>query len=313
MTISAGTTQARQATAVRAENLHKSYGSTVAVDGVSLEILRGEIFGLLGPNGAGKSTTLGMLSGLLLPDRGRVELAGSDPALPQARRRLGVAPQGLAVYPDLTAEENLRFFGELYGLGGAALRQRVAWALDLAGLQERRRDRVAAYSGGMQRRLNLACALVHDPEVLFLDEPTVGVDPQSRNAIFEQIEALRGADKTVVYTTHYMEEAQRLCDRVAIVDHGKILAMGAVDELIAAHGGKSVVRVELGESPAGGADPTGLGGEVDGTTLRLDTDRPHDAIARVFASKVRVERLQLEPADLESVFLNLTGRRLRDA
>jgi ABC-2 type transport system ATP-binding protein len=299
--------------AVRAEGLRKSYGSTMAVDGVSLEIPAGRIFGLLGPNGAGKSTTIGMLSGLLLPDAGRVEIAGGDPALAENRRRLGVAPQALAIYPELTAEENLRFFGELYGLSGSRLRERVAWALDLAGLTERRRERVDKYSGGMQRRLNLASALVHEPEVVFLDEPTVGVDPQSRNAIFEQIEALRASAKTVLYTTHYMEEAQRLCDFVAIVDHGKILAQGTVDELIAAHGGKSVLRVELVERPGGDADPTGLGGDLDGTSLRIDTDRPHEAIARVFASGVRVERLQLEPADLESVFLNLTGRRLRDA
>jgi ABC-2 type transport system ATP-binding protein len=299
--------------AVRADGLRKSYGATVAVDGVSLEIRGGEIFGLLGPNGAGKSTTIGMLAGLLLPDAGRAEIAGGDPALPGTRRRLGVAPQALAIYPELTAEENLRFFGVLYGLARDRLRERVGWALELAGLTERRGERVANYSGGMQRRLNLACALVHDPEVLFLDEPTVGVDPQSRNAIFEQIERLRAAAKTVLYTTHYMEEAQRLCDRVAIIDHGKILALGKVDELIAAHGGKSVLRVELGAPPADGADPTGLGGVLDGTTLRVDTARPHEAIARVFAAGVRVERLQLEPADLESVFLNLTGRRLRDA
>jgi ABC-2 type transport system ATP-binding protein len=298
--------------AVRAEGLRKAFGATLAVDGVSLDIRRGEIFGLLGPNGAGKSTTIGMLSGLLLPDAGRVAIAGGDPSLPESRRQLGVAPQALAIYPELTAEENLRFFGELYGLGGARRRERVAWALELAGLSERRGERVANYSGGMQRRLNLACALVHDPEVLFLDEPTVGVDPQSRNAIFEQIGALRAAAKTVLYTTHYMEEAQRLCDRVAIVDHGRILALGTVGELIAAHGGKSVLRVELGERPPDGVDPTGMGGVIDGVKLRLDTDRPHEAIARLFASGSRVDRLELEPADLESVFLNLTGRRLRD-
>jgi linearmycin/streptolysin S transport system ATP-binding protein len=192
------------ATAVLADGLRKSYGATLAVDGVSLEIRGGEIFGLLGPNGAGKSTTIGMLAGLLLPDAGRAEIAGGDPALPGTRRRLGVAPQALAIYPELTAEENLRFFGVLYGLAGAGLRERIAWALELAGLTDRRGERVSGYSGGMQRRLNLACALVHDPEVLFLDEPTVGVDPQSRNAIFDQIVRLRAAAKTVLYTTHYM-------------------------------------------------------------------------------------------------------------
>ena len=220
-----------------------------------------------------------------------------------------MAPQSLALYEELTGEENLRFFGRLYGLSGARLRERVDWALDLAGLADRRRDRIEGYSGGMQRRLNLACALVHDPRVLFLDEPTAGVDPQSRHLLFERIEALHAEGRTVLYTTHYMEEAQRLCDRVAILDHGRILALDTVDGLIAAHGGKSVVEAEFAAAPIAAAE---LGGVVTGRALRVDTDRPLEALARIAAAGVPVERLRLERADLETVFLNLTGRRLRD-
>ncbi len=298
------------APAVRATRLRKSFGSIVAVDGVSFTVAAGEVFGLLGPNGAGKSTTLALLAGLLRPDAGGAEIDGlPDPTRPEVRRRLGVAPQALALYEELTGEENLRFFGQLYGLRGPLLRERVGGGLELAGLTDRRRDRVETYSGGMQRRLNLACALVHDPRVLFLDEPTVGVDPQSRNLLFERIEALHAEGRTVLYTTHYMEEAQRLCDRVAILDHGRILALDTVEGLIAAHGGKSVVEAELAAAPP---EPEALGGVLAGRSLRIDTDRPLEALARIAAAGVAVERLSLERADLETVFLNLTGRRLRD-
>jgi ABC-2 type transport system ATP-binding protein len=223
---------------LRASGLRKSFGDRLAVDGVSFEVGRGETLGLLGPNGAGKTTTIGMIVGALRPDAGRVTLDGQDdPTRPEIRRRVGVSPQALALYADLTGEENLSFFGSLYGLAGARLRERVAWALEFAGLADRRRDRVLGYSGGMQRRLNLVCGLLHDPPVILLDEPTVGVDPQSRNAIFESIERLRAEGRTIVYTTHYMEEAERLCDRVAIMDHGRILAVDTVEGLLRTHGG----------------------------------------------------------------------------
>jgi ABC-2 type transport system ATP-binding protein len=217
--------------------IRKTYGERVAVDGLSFEVRRGETFGLLGPNGAGKSTTLLMLTGLLRPDAGRILLDGGSPTEPAVRRSLGLAPQGLAIYPDLSAEENLAFFGRLYSLPRARLAERVEWALDLAGLPDRRRDRVVTFSGGMQRRLNLACALVHDPQVLLLDEPTVGVDPQSRNHIFEAIERLKKDGRTIVYTSHYMEEVERLCDRIAIIDDGRLLALDDLDALLRAHAG----------------------------------------------------------------------------
>ena len=291
---------------VRVAGLKKAYGRQVAVDGVTFEIRRGETFGLLGPNGAGKSTTLHLLAALLRPDAGTIEIAGAggDP-----RRSLGLAPQSLSLYPDLSAEENCRFFGRLYGLAGARLRERTDAVLQLAGLTERRRDRVQTFSGGMQRRLNLACALIHDPPFLLLDEPTAGVDPQSRNHVFESIEALKQRGMTLLYTTHYMEEAQRLCDRVAILDRGRILALDSVERLIEAHGGGSVIEAELGRTPA---DPGALGGSLDGFRWRLETPRPFEDLARAAGSGVTFQHVRVDRPDLESVFLSLTGRNLRD-
>ncbi|HEX7078270.1 MAG TPA: ABC transporter ATP-binding protein [Candidatus Eisenbacteria bacterium] len=196
--------------AIQVNDLRKSYGDLVAVDGVSFAVEAGETFGLLGPNGAGKSTTIGMIVGSLRPDTGTVTVDGeADPTRPAIRRKIGVTPQSLALYAELTAEENLAFFGRLYGLSGDRLKHRVEWALAFAGLTDRRRDRVAAFSGGMQRRLNLVCGLLHEPPVILLDEPSVGVDPQSRNLLFENIEALKREGRTILYTTHYMEEAER--------------------------------------------------------------------------------------------------------
>jgi len=291
---------------LRVEGLRKSYGSRVAVDGVSFEVRRGETFGLLGPNGAGKSSTLHMLAGLLKPDAGQILLseAHGDP-----RKSLGLAPQSLSLYPDLTAEENCRFFGQLYGLRGARLKSRVEAVLELAELQERRKDRVETYSGGMQRRLNLACALVHDPPLLLLDEPTAGVDPQSRHHLFVSIEALKRQGKTLIYTTHYMEEAQRLCDRVAIMDAGKILALDAVDRLIEAYGGRSSIEAELATPPEQIED---LPGDLQGTRWRLLTERPFEDLARLARRGVAFDRVRVERPDLEGVFLSLTGRKLRD-
>jgi ABC-2 type transport system ATP-binding protein len=221
---------------LRLEGVRKSYGPLVAVDGLSLAVQRGEVLGLLGPNGAGKSTTVNLAVGLLAPDAGSVTIEGlGPPTNPSVRRSIGVAPQALALYELLSGEENLRFFGEVYGLGGAPLAKRVGWALEFVGLTDRRRDRVSTYSGGMKRRLNLASALVHDPALILLDEPTVGVDPQSRHQIFANILELKRLGRTLICTTHYMEEAERLCDRVAIVDKGRLLSLGTVQELLDAH------------------------------------------------------------------------------
>jgi len=276
-------------------NVRKSFGNTVAVDGLSLSVRKGELFGLLGPNGAGKSTTVSLAVGLLSPDAGIVAIEGlGNPADPAVRGRIGVAPQALALYDLLSAEENLHFFGEVYGLSGARLAQRVAWCLDFVGLTDRKRDRVGTYSGGMKRRLNLASALVHDPELLLLDEPTVGVDPQSRNKIFENIEALYADGRTIIYTTHYMEEAERLCDRIAIVDAGRLLDQGALPELLARHGGAATLVVTS-----------------NGAERRVTTADPLAELNRL-AAQGAIDAFQMERPTLEQVFLHLTGRSLRD-
>jgi ABC-2 type transport system ATP-binding protein len=295
---------------IQAEQLVKRFGELTAVDSVSFEISKGETFGLLGPNGAGKTTTIHMLVGALKPDGAKVVIDSiPDPTHARARQRIGIAPQALALYENLSAAENVAFFGKLYGLSGSALQKQVYWALSFTGLSDRRKDRTKTYSGGMKRRLNLACAVVHKPHVLFLDEPTVGVDPQSRNHIFENIETLKGEGTTILYTTHYMEEAQRLCDRVAIMDKGKVLAMDTVDGLIETHGGKSLVTATMDKPPE---DPSALPGELDGRSLRVETDRPLEEVARLTDAGVHFTQLRVDRPDLEAVFLNLTGRRLRD-
>lgn len=286
--------------------LRKRFGSLVAVDGLSLAAHKGEVLGLLGPNGAGKSTTIGMAMGLIEPDGGEVRIAAGDghhvlgPKAAEARALLGVAPQSLALYEQLTGEENLLFFGKIMGLSGRHLRERVQHVLGLVALTPRSKDRVVTYSGGMKRRLNLAAALVHSPPIVLLDEPTAGVDPQSRNNLLDVVRELASGGCTVIYTTHYMEEASRLCSRVGIIDQGKLLALGTVEQLIAQHGGKPVVAL-------------GMHGANGHEHKRIATDDPLATIREALTSggtqpfEVRIER-----PDLETVFLNLTGRSLRD-
>ncbi|MBW1810831.1 MAG: ABC transporter ATP-binding protein [Deltaproteobacteria bacterium] len=295
---------------IRIVDLQKKFAELTAVAGISLEVQHGENFGLLGPNGAGKTTTLNMIVGLLQPDGGYIEIDGArEITSAEVKKRIGTAPQSLSLYDDMSAVENLSFFGRLYGLAGKKLAERIDWTLSFSGLQDRQADRVKTFSGGMKRRLNLACALVHDPTLLLLDEPTVGVDPQSRNHIFDSIEKLNSQGTTVIYTTHYMEEAQRLCDRVAIIDKGKILAIDSVDKLIEQHGGVSVIKANLASRPA---DPSVLPGELNGSALRIETDRPLEVIAQLTDRGIKFSTLSVDQADLETVFLNLTGRRLRD-
>ena len=276
-------------------SVRKRFGDLIAVDGLSLEIRRGEIFGLLGPNGAGKSTTVNLAVGLLTPDEGSVTVGESaSPADAAARRQIGVAPQALAIYDQLTGRENVEFFGRMYGLSGEILATRVDWALQFVQLADRSSDRAVTYSGGMKRRLNLAAALVHDPELLLLDEPTVGVDPQSRNAIFESIETLRAQGRTIIYTTHYMEEAARLCDRVGIIDHGKLLAVDTVAALLGTYGGTPTLVLAR-----------------SGREHRVQTTDPLGELNRLAAVEP-VGEFRLERPTLEQVFLHLTGRQLRD-
>ena len=280
------------------DHVSKRFGDLCAVDDLSFELEVGEVFGLLGPNGAGKTTAINMAVGLLEPDEGVVRFAGEafdrDPREAKNRQALGLAPQSIALYEELSAEANLRFFGRLHGLGGADLDERVAACLDFVDLTDVRKKAVSKYSGGMKRRLNLAVAIIHDPDLVLLDEPTVGVDPQSRNAIFDRVEQLRDGGKQIVYTTHYMEEAQRLCDRVAIIDRGKLMALDTVPALIAKHGGPGnlVVHSDHGEE-------------------RHETTDPLETLGEIQARQA-VDHFQYLPPDLETVFLNLTGRALRD-
>lgn len=297
---------------IQIRDLCKSYGSLRAVDGLSFDVSKGETFGLLGPNGAGKSTTIAVLIGALKADSGQLAVAGHDVGMdPQARRQVGVAPQANAVYGDLSGRENATFFGRIYGLRGAMLTERVGWSLEFVGLADRAYDLVRTYSGGMKRRLNLACALVHDPEVIVLDEPTVGVDPQSRNRIFENIEELKRLGRTILYTTHYMEEVERLCDRVGIVDQGKLVALGTVDELVAKHGGEGSIELRLKPMSEPIVAPAGTT-LVDGR-LTKPSKNPGEDFAKLVATGLQFDDARIVRPNLETVFLNLTGRTLRDA
>jgi ABC-2 type transport system ATP-binding protein len=322
---------------VQVRNLYKQYDSLTAVDGITFDIQRGEIFGLLGPNGAGKTTTISMMAGILSPTSGEILLNGqaSGRAL-TTRRLLGVVPQELALYNRLTARENLAFFGELYGLRGHALTARIQEMLTLVGLADRADDRAEQYSGGMKRRLNLAIGLMHSPQLLLLDEPTVGVDPQSRNHIFEGVRALNRAGLTILYTSHYMEEVQSLCDRVGILDNGKLIACGRVSELIADLGSatievgvpdaltaqtllsrlQAVEHVESVEIEA--ASDAVLPISADGAivSLLVRTRRPNLVLSGIVATlnavSVPLLSLNVKQPSLESVFLALTGKTLRD-
>jgi len=293
---------------IKAENLKKRYGNIVALDDVSFEVDKGETFGLLGPNGAGKTTTIQVLCGLLKLDGGAVELDGKrDPSLVEVRLSLGVVPQALAIYEELSAEENLRFFGRMYGLSGRKLKERLRSCLELAGLRKRSKERVSKYSGGMKRRLNMVCSFLHEPPLLLLDEPTVGVDPQSRNLIFDTIEDMKKQGRTIIYTTHYMEEAQRLCDRVAILDHGRILDMDSVENLIVKHGGPSHIEAEFEErvSDLDRIKPfiEDKNVQFEEDKVRFATSQPMESLAMLNRSGVRFRSLKVQTANLEDVFL----------
>ncbi len=300
-------------------SVSKRYGPLVALEDVSLDIARGEFFGLLGPNGAGKSTLMSLIAGLRSPDAGTITLDGEPltAANVATRTHLGLVPQSIALYEELSAEQNLRIFGQLYGLRGAELRQRVAEALDAAQLTDRRRDQIKNFSGGMQRRLNLVASLLHRPKVLLCDEPTVGIDPQSRNAIFDVLEKLNREGLTIIYSTHYMEEATRLCSRIGIIDHGKILALGSLDALLAQLPFEDEITFSRGAATASFAEKlTGLGTVT--STDNLHRFHPK-ADAKFSTFYALAEQQALPPRlftherpSLEAVFLHLTGRNLRE-
>ena len=305
------------------EGLKRSFDDLVAVDGVSFFIEAGETYGLLGPNGAGKTTTISMVSGLLESDGGAVRVAGRPMTTTSAdtKQAIGLVPQDLAIYPDLPASENLKFFGSLYGMRGVELAKRTAAVLEMVGLSDRADDRSEEYSGGMKRRLNIAVGLLHEPQLLILDEPTVGVDPQSRNAILESVEGLSTQGLSVLYTTHYMEEAERLCDRVGIIDNGRLVAEGTRRSLVESIGQDDTIHVtaagnlhhvsELLRSVEGvvtAAEAHGVCSVVvDRAAVRLPS-----ILAAFAEAGASVTAVEVSEPNLEAVFLHLTGKALRD-
>ena len=308
---------------LRATGLRKAFGQLQAVAGVDVAVAAKETYGLLGPNGAGKTTAISMIAGLLEPDAGEVVVAGQrvTTRAVKARAAIGLVPQALAIYPDLTARENLDFFGKLYGLSGRRLRTRVDEVLGVIGLTDRAGDRTGTYSGGMQRRLNIGIGLLHRPALLILDEPTVGVDPQSRNAILESVEALAAEGMAVLYTTHYMEEAERLCDRIGIIDEGEVKAEGTRRELVALMGEHDGISLTASGALDAGA---GAAAALDGVTSASPRPGGIDVVAAdasallpgllaaLAAAGVQVTGVDVTEPDLEAVFLHLTGKALRD-
>src|SRR5499427_10067251 len=304
------------------DSLRKVFGELVAVDGVSFACAPGRILGLLGPNGAGKSTTIGCISGLLRPTGGTVRIAGHDVvgAPVEAKRLLGVVPQELALYEDLDARTNLRFFGSTYGLSGKALHERADAVLARIGLADRGAEPVKNWSGGMKRRLNFGCGLVHGPKLLLLDEPTAGVDPQSRARLLELVRELAREGAAVVYTTHYMEEAESLCDQIAIVDHGKRIAIGTLAELRERLGGRELVRLSGRFDPAAvraalataEVEIVQCDGDVVALSARGASARLADLLLRVQQSGAELRDTVVKQPNLETLFLELTGRELRE-
>jgi len=296
-------------------SVSKRFGPVLALDDVSLHVPAGEFFGLLGPNGAGKSTLMSLIAGLRKPDSGEIVFAGENGDAPRAP--LGLVPQNLALYQELTAAENLRIFGELQGLRGATLRERVDEALEAAQLTDRRDARVKTFSGGMQRRLNLVAALLHRPRLLLCDEPTVGVDPQSRNLLFDFLRQLNREGLTIIYSTHYMEEAERLCSRIGIIDHGKILALGSLGELLTQLPFEEEIHFPDTATTSAFAASLRSAGEItvaDGTArFRPRAGYPLSAFYAASEAHGLASRLfSVQRPTLEAVFLHLTGRTLRD-
>jgi ABC-2 type transport system ATP-binding protein len=309
--------------AIQVQDLHKDFGDVYAVQGVSFDVQVGEIFSLLGPNGAGKTTTISMLSCLLEPTQGDALVMGHSVLRKQmaVKAAIGVVPQEVALYEDLSARENLNFWGKMYDLRGAALKQRVDEVLEVIGLVERQKGRTAKFSGGMKRRLNIGIALLHRPQVIIMDEPTVGIDPQSRRNILDSVKELNRQGTTVFYTTHYMEEAQELSDHIAIMDRGKVIAYGTHDELVQIVGEMDRITLTINTESAQVIEQWKVTDGVrqvtaeDGT-LELLVDDSNIVLPRLFESAtqvgVRITSVEIQEPNLEAVFLHLTGRALRD-
>jgi ABC-2 type transport system ATP-binding protein len=309
--------------AIEVKDLHRSFGERKAVQGVSFSVGQGEIFSLLGPNGAGKTTTISMLSCLLRPDQGDALIMGHSILNDQmgVKSTLGVVPQEIALYEDMSARENLAFWGKMYGLRGPALKKRVDEILDVIGLADRDKEFIKKFSGGMKRRVNIGIALLHRPQVIFMDEPTVGIDPQSRRSILDSVLQLKQAGTTVLYTTHYMEEAQELSDHIAIMDNGRLIASGTHEELVRIIGEADRITITINAESArlleswqavkGVSKVTALDG-----TLTVLADDSNKVLPRLFetaaANSVRITSVAIHEPNLETVFLHLTGRALRD-
>ena len=301
------------------DNVTKRFGEIVALDRVSLSLARGEFFGLLGPNGAGKTTLMSLVAGLRAPDSGSISINGQrvGPNAMAPRHELGFVPQAIALYEELSAEENLRLFGKLYGLAGQELRARVDHGLHAAQLFERRQDKVQTYSGGMKRRINVVASILHRPALLLCDEPTVGVDPQSRNAIFEFLQQLNAEGMTIVYSTHYMEEATRLCSRIAIIDHGRLLALGTLDELLTHLPFSELMRIARNDDTTAQMQALAAYGEItkaeDAYLFKLrDGLRFSEFFAAAEELGLPYRYFNIRRPTLEDLFLHLTGKNLRD-
>ncbi len=287
---------------IAVENLKKSYEGVEALKGISFNIREGEFFGLLGPNGAGKTTTISIMSTIVAPDSGKVSIGGKDIATNamDCKRMIGVVPQEIALYNDLCAFDNLMFWGGLYDVPKAELKKRIQETLELFGLSDRQHDKVKTYSGGMKRRINIASALLHKPKVLFMDEPTVGIDPQSRNLIFEVVQKLHREGMTIVYTTHYMEEAERFCDRIGIIDKGEIIAQGTLDELKSSSKMKECISISFAD-----------GSSEDHHTSNVRSDLSK-IVLRYNEAGRDIAHIDIKKVNLETIFLSLTGKQLRD-
>ncbi|MGE5678048.1 MAG: ABC transporter ATP-binding protein [Pseudomonadota bacterium] len=308
---------------LKVTELHKEFGNTKAVDGISFHVEKGEVFGLLGPNGAGKSTTISMISTLMPPDKGEILFEDRNTSLEpkRIRQKLGVVPQDIALYPTLSGHENLAFWGSMYGLKGAELKKRIGEVAEIIGLNGRLKDRMDKYSGGMKRRLNIGAALLHRPELLIMDEPTVGIDPQSRNHILDTVLELNRQGMTIIYTSHYMEEVEYLCSRICIMDQGRIIASGTQEELVELVKGRTQVNLRLDK--ADGEIP-GILKEIKGVD-RVESENNEIAvlgenvdtilaeiIAKVTGHGRRISSIDVRKPNLEAVFLHLTGKALRD-
>lgn len=303
---------------IQIDQLFKKYHQQTAVDGISLRVEEGEFYGLLGPNGAGKTTTITMISGILPPDAGVIRLRGADVYAgdPRIKRLMGIVPQEIALYDDLSAYANLLFWGGLYHIKGQTAQQRARDLLEWVGLSDRMRDQVKTYSGGMKRRVNIAAALMHDPALVIMDEPTVGIDPHSRNKIYTLLEDLHAQGKTILYTTHYMEEAERMCDRIGIIDKGKIIAEGTLNELKQTHAQHETIVIHYSGNHI--TEPAGytctLDEQEQTLTILLPEARKslHEIVQLMQQQAVEIAHIDIHHAGLESIFLQLTGRQLRD-